>query len=117
MEQPQPTKPRRDTTVKRMRMRPDLQHSLSRGVIIAGASSHPGKFGFVALHNLLSAGYTGAVAATNLEGGTVLGIETGAQVIEACRRHMRTDLVVRCTPARNPDLLPARKRGVRANAS
>ena len=27
-----------------------------RGIIIAGASSHPGKFGFVAAHNVLSEG-------------------------------------------------------------
>ena len=31
----------------------------TRGVIVAGASSHPGKFGFVVLHNLLAHGYAG----------------------------------------------------------
>ena len=41
-----------------------------RGVVVAGASSHPGKFGFVALHNILSQGYEGQVYATNREGGT-----------------------------------------------
>ena len=30
-----------------------------RGVVVAGASSHPGKFGFVTLHNILAAGYEG----------------------------------------------------------
>ena len=30
-----------------------------RGVVVTGASSHPGKFGFVSLHNLLAAGYAG----------------------------------------------------------
>ena len=30
--------------------------SSPRGVVVAGASTHPGKFGFVALHNLLAAG-------------------------------------------------------------
>ena len=30
-----------------------------RGVVVAGASTHPGKFGFVALHNILAAGYRG----------------------------------------------------------
>ena len=39
-----------------------------RGVIVAGASTHPGKFGFVSLHNLLASGYEGAVHATNLHG-------------------------------------------------
>ena len=27
-----------------------------KGVVVAGASTHPGKFGFVTLHNLLAAG-------------------------------------------------------------
>ena len=36
-----------------------------RGVVVAGASSHPGKFGFVVLHNILSHGYRGRVFATN----------------------------------------------------
>ena len=44
-----------------------------RGVIVAGASTHPGKFGFVALHNILAAGYPGRVGATNLEATPVLG--------------------------------------------
>jgi succinyl-CoA synthetase alpha subunit len=85
-----------------------------RGVIVAGASSHPGKFGFVALHNLLSAGYRGAVAATNLEGGRVLGIET-VRDIDALPDGTY-DLVVVCTPAAaNPDLLRAcARKGVRA---
>lgn len=30
-----------------------------KGVIVTGVSSHPGKFGFVALHNILSCGYEG----------------------------------------------------------
>ena len=42
------------------------------GVVVAGASTHPGKFGFVSLHNLLRAGYSGRVYATNLAGETVL---------------------------------------------
>ena len=32
-----------------------------RGVVVAGASTHPGKFGFVALHNILAAGFPGPV--------------------------------------------------------
>lgn len=85
-----------------------------RGVIVAGASSHPGKFGFVALHNILSAGYRGAVAATNLEGGNVLGVETVRDI--ATLPSDTYDLVVVCTPAAaNPDLLRAcAAKGVRA---
>ena len=44
-----------------------------RGIIVAGASSHPGKFGFVAAHNVLAHGYAGPVFLVNREGSEVLG--------------------------------------------
>jgi acyl-CoA synthetase (NDP forming) len=85
-----------------------------RGVIVAGASSHPGKFGFVALHNILSSGYRGRVAATNLEATPVLGVETVRNVDELPDGPW--DLVFVCTPAgANADLLRGcARRGVRA---
>lgn len=85
-----------------------------RGVIVAGASSHPGKFGFVALHNILSSGYRGRVGATNLEATPVLGIETVGRVDELPDGPW--DLVFVCTPAgANADLLRGcARRGVRA---
>jgi len=85
-----------------------------RGVIVAGASSHPGKFGFVALHNILAGGYEGKVGATNLEGTPVLGVDTVASVDDLPDGPW--DLVFVCTPAAaNPDLLRAcARRGVRA---
>jgi len=85
-----------------------------RGVIVAGASAHPGKFGFVALHNILAAGYAGRVGATNLEAAPVLGVETVASVDELPDGPW--DLVFVCTPAAaNLDLLRAcARRGVRA---
>jgi acetyltransferase len=85
-----------------------------RGVIVAGASTHPGKFGFVALHNILAAGYAGKVGATNLEGTPVLGVQTVANIDDLPEGPW--DLVFVCTPAgANPDLLRAcARRGVRA---
>jgi acetyltransferase len=85
-----------------------------RGVIVAGASTHPGKFGFVALHNIVASGYTGRVAATNLEATPVLGIDTVRTVDDLPDGPW--DLVFVCTPAAaNVDLLRAcAKRGVRA---
>ncbi len=85
-----------------------------RGVIVAGASTHPGKFGFVALHNILAAGYPGRVGATNLEGTAVLGVDTVRTIDELPDGPW--DLVFVCTPAAaNPDLLRAcARRGVRA---
>ncbi len=86
-----------------------------RGVVVAGASSHPGKFGFVALHNILTQGYAGAVCATNREGGTILGVETVAS-IDDLPDDVDLDLVFVCTPASaNPDLLRAcARRGIAA---
>jgi acetyltransferase len=85
-----------------------------KGVIVAGASTHPGKFGFVALHNLLAAGYKGNVFATNLEGTPVLGIDTVANVDELPEGE--ADLVFVCTPAKtNIELLrKCAAKGVRA---
>jgi acetyltransferase len=85
-----------------------------KGVVVAGASSHPGKFGFVSLHNLLASGYEGAVAATNRDRAEVLGIQTVAEIDELPDGTF--DLLFVCTPASvNPGLLrAAAAKGVRA---
>ena len=67
-----------------------------RGIVIAGASTHPGKFGFVALHNVLAGQFGGAVFATNPERPTILGIQTLASVTEV--PHGAADLIFICTP-------------------
>jgi len=86
-----------------------------RGVLVAGVSAHPGKFGFVALHNILTQGYAGAVYGTNLEGGTVLGVPM-LRSADDLPGDAVVDLVVVCTPAAaNPALLRAcARRGIRA---
>jgi len=85
-----------------------------KGVLVTGASTHPGKFGFVSLHNLLSSGYKGGVYGTNLNGESVLGVQTVADVAELPDDEI--DLVFVCTPASaNLDLLRAcAAKGVRA---
>ena len=76
-----------------------------RGILVAGVSSHPGKFGFVALHNILTQGYSGRVYGTNREGGTVLGVPM-AKSVDELPDDARFDLVFVCTPAAaNADLL------------
>ena len=84
------------------------------GVLVTGASTHPGKFGFVSLHNLLANGYSGGVYGTNLKGENVLGIDTVADIDELPDGAI--DLVFVCTPASaNPDLLRAcARKGIRA---
>ena len=85
-----------------------------RGVLVAGASTHPGKFGFVSLHNILASGYSGGVYGTNLQGEEVLGIKTVADI--ASLPDNSIDLVFVCTPASaNPQLLrECAKKGIRA---
>jgi acetyltransferase len=65
-------------------------------VVVVGASSHPGKFGFVTLHNLIAAGFQGLVSATNPASPEILGIQTVASVPDLPGR---VDLAVLCTPA------------------
>jgi acetyltransferase len=85
-----------------------------RGVVVAGASTHPGKFGFVSLHNILASGYEGAVFATNRDRAEVLGVTSVADLSEI--PDGAADLVFMCTPAAvNPELLrAAAAKGVRA---
>lgn len=85
-----------------------------RGVLVAGASSHPGKFGFVSMHNILASGYKGRVGGTNLSGEVVLGVQTVASVADLPEGF--ADLVFVCTPtSANPGLLrDCAARGVKA---
>lgn len=85
-----------------------------RAVLVAGASTHPGKFGFVSLHNILASGYEGAVFGTNLQGEQVLGISTVDDVMRLPEGEI--DLVFVCTPASaNPALLRAcAQKGIKA---
>ena len=85
-----------------------------RGIVIAGASSHPGKFGFVTYHNLLRFGFEGDLFPVNREGSEVLGRPTHRDVAEI--PDGSADLVFVCTPNRaNVELLQAcAKKGVRA---
>ena len=74
------------------------------GVIVAGVSAHPGKFGFVAAHNILSHDYPHPVHMTNRDGAEVLGMATYTDVSEI--PDGAADLVFVCTPAAaNPQIL------------
>lgn len=85
-----------------------------RGVLVAGVSTHPGKFGYVSLHNILASGYEGAVFGSSREAGEVLGVPV-VDSVEALPDG-EIDLVFVCTPAiANLDLLRAcAKKGIRA---
>ena len=67
-----------------------------RGIIITGVSNHPGKFGFVALHNLLTAGYRGEIFAIGREPGEILGRNVLGSIDEVPVG--RADMVFICTP-------------------
>jgi acyl-CoA synthetase (NDP forming) len=85
-----------------------------RGILVAGVSTHPGKFGFVSLHNILASGYQGTVVGSSREAGEVLGTRVVADLEDLPDDGL--DLVFVCTPAAaNPDLLRAcAKKGIRA---
>ena len=85
-----------------------------RGVVVVGASTHPGKFGFVSLHNILTNGYLGKIFATHLERARVLDVDCCDSVDslpDGC-----VDLAFICTPAStNADILRAcAKKGIKA---
>ncbi len=86
-----------------------------RGVVVAGVSSHPAKFGFVALHNLLTQGFAGEVYGTNRDGGEVLGLAMHPSIDDLPEGAV-IDLVFVCTPAAaNAEVLRAcARRGIRA---
>ena len=85
-----------------------------RGVIVTGVSSHPAKFGFVALHNILSCGFSGPVYAIGREAGTVLDRPVLASVDDVPAGE--ADLLMICTPASvNEEIIrKAASKGVRA---
>ena len=85
-----------------------------RGVVVAGASSHPGKFGFVSLHNLRRFGYQGEIFPVNRDGAEILG-QPSYRTVEEIPPD-KADLVFVCTPAAaNVELLRScAKIGVRA---
>ncbi|HTN99502.1 MAG TPA: CoA-binding protein, partial [Microthrixaceae bacterium] len=85
-----------------------------RGIVVAGASSHPGKFGFVSLHNIIASGYKGQIFATNLEGIEVLGTQTLTSLEQLPDDEV--DLIFVCTPrSTNLDLIrTAAAKGIRA---
>jgi acetyltransferase len=86
-----------------------------RGVIVAGVSGHPGKFGFVTLHNLLRCDFRGEVYGVKPDAAEVLGHQTYSSV-EDLPDDAVADLVFMCTPNKaNIDLLRAcAKKGIRA---
>ncbi len=85
-----------------------------RGVVVTGVSNHPGKFGFVALHNILRCGYAGPVFPIGREEGQVLGLDLLSSVDAVPEGS--ADLVFVCTPpSLNEDILRrCAARGVRA---
>ena len=85
-----------------------------RAIVVVGASSHPGKFGFVSLHNILSNKFAGKVYATNLTAEIILGIQTVSSIDDLPINEI--DLAFFCTPASaNLGLLrQCAARGIRA---
>jgi acetyltransferase len=75
-----------------------------RGIIVTGVSTHPGKFGTVAYHNLLRFGFKGEVFPIHREGAEILGRRTYRSILDVPEG--RADLAFVCTPtSANPQVL------------
>ena len=85
-----------------------------KGIAVIGASTHPGKFGFVVLHNILSCGYNGNVFAVGRESGMLLDQPVLSSINEV--PNGSADLLVVCTPVQaNEELIrSAAQLGVKA---
>src|SRR5438093_4168964 len=90
---PAPEPPARPATDVLARFRP-LFHP--PGVIVAGASRHPGHFRSAAFHNLLRCGFRGEVYPVNRDGGDILGRPCLRSVAEVPAG--KADLAFVCTP-------------------
>jgi len=67
------------------------------GIVVAGATSHPGKFGFAVYHNLKAMGFDGELHGTNLSAEPVLGDQTYT-TIDELPGDASVDLVFSCVP-------------------
>lgn len=85
-----------------------------KGVVVAGVAGHPGKFGFVTLHNLLRFGFEGDVFGVKPDRAEVLGRPMLGDISEVPEG--AADLVFVCTPTRvNVQLLrDCAAKGIRA---
>ena len=85
-----------------------------RGIVVTGVSSHPGKFGTAAFHNLRRFGFEGELFPIHRDGAEILGTPTLRSIEEVPAG--AADLVFVCTPpGANLELLRAcAERGIRA---
>ena len=114
-----PDAARVDRTATRPRTRDDAGFDAlfePRGVVVAGASTHPGKFGFVALHNILAAGLPGPGRARRTsKRRPVLGHRHRARHRRAARPARGTSSSCARPPRPTPtSSAPRAKQGIRA---
>ncbi len=85
-----------------------------KGIIVTGVSSHPGKFGTVAYHNIIACGYEGNLFAINREGAEIFERPSFKSIEDV--PDGAADLAVVCTPAKINEqfLRQAAAKGVRA---
>jgi len=85
-----------------------------KGVAVVGVSSHPGRFGSVALHNILRYGYQGNIFPVNRDGAKVFGIQSFTDIDEIPEG--QADLAFIATPPKNNEeiLKKAHAKGIKA---
>ena len=85
-----------------------------KGIAVVGVSSHPGRFGSVAFHNIMRFGYAGNIFPINRDGAKVFGIDSYKDVSDIPED--QADLAFIATPPSvNEDVLQkASERGIKA---
>ena len=84
------------------------------GIAVVGVSSHPGRFGSVALHNILRYGYQGKVFPVNRDGATVFGLQSYKDIDDIPDNQAELAFIA-TPPQHNEDILKkAHAKGVKA---
>jgi len=84
------------------------------GIAVVGVSSHPGRFGSVALHNILRYGYQGKVFPVNRDGVTVFGLQSYKDIDDIPDNQAELAFIA-TPPQHNEDILKkAHAKGVKA---
>ena len=84
------------------------------GIAVVGVSSHPGRLGSVALHNILRYGYQGKVFPVNRDGVTVFGLQSYKDIDDIPDNQAELAFIA-TPPQHNEDILKkAHAKGVKA---
>ena len=84
------------------------------GIAVVGVSSHPGRFGSVALHNILRFGYEGKIFPVNRDGAKVFGMQSYKDIDDIPNNEAELAFIA-TPPKHNEEILKkAHAKGIKA---